>query len=100
MSHIDTLKVYKDAIAVGFTEDQAVYQATSLAEAEYRLESSVGSIDAVRRAELDYSISGVLHTIELLRKDFAGLKWMVLGMGALFAIPVIQDLFNFIKGLV
>jgi hypothetical protein len=90
MSHIDTLKVYKEHVNAGYTEEQALAAVSALDEA-------FDGIDSVRKVELDYAISGVLNQFELLRKDFSGLKWLVVGMGALFAIPIVQNIITYIK---
>lgn len=95
MSHIDTLEVYKDYLKSGYTDQQADCAVHALSDA-------FDGIDAVRKAELDYIIAdtknGILYQIELLRKDFAGLRWLVIGMGGLFAIPIMQSIITFFRG--
>lgn len=94
MSHLDTLKIYKEHLAAGFTEQEAV-------AATKALDSAFDGLDSVRKAELDYSIQSIrtdfAHAFDLLRKDFAGIKWMVFGMGALFAVPIIQQIWSAFK---
>jgi hypothetical protein len=91
MSHVDTLKIFEDLVASGTPSEQARAQVKALDDA-------FDGVDAVRRAELELSMEllrkDFFHSVELLRKDFFGLKLMVLGMAALFAVPVIQKLFT------
>lgn len=86
MSHIDTLQVYKDALGAGYTEEQALYQA-------HILDKSFDSSNFATKEDLGTLKQHMDHHYELIKKDFAGLRWLVLGMGALFAVPIIQNLF-------
>lgn len=85
MSHIDTLRVYEDAIRSGYSEQEARFHVKSLDDA-------FDGVDAIRKAELDLSISGVMREIELLRKNFSFLKWINAGILAIIGVPVLEKL--------
>jgi hypothetical protein len=91
MSHIDTLEVYKDYLKAGYTDKEADCAVHALSDA-------FDGIDSVKKAELDYILLSIKTDFDLLRKDFAGLRWIVIGMGGLFAVPIIQSMIIFFRG--
>lgn len=97
MSHINTLKAFDNFVESGINPEIARAHVILMDE-------SFDGLDAVRKAELDYAISGIKtefnHSFDLLRKDFSHLKWQFYIVGTIFIIPAIQSGYQLIMNLV
>jgi hypothetical protein len=83
MSHSDILNLYKDYQTKGFTEQQAMALIQSL---------DINTLDFVTKSELHYEMgefkAEMRTDFQLLRQEFKGLRWLVIGGGSAIWVTI------------
>jgi len=81
MSHIDVFKAYEDLLAAGVEPEHAKAHVRVLDNALDR----VATKDDLKGLEKD------------INKEIRGLRWFIVGVGTVCALPILQELFKFAR---
>lgn len=80
MEHVNTLRAYKDLMAAGVSETQA--------EAQVNLLNS--SLDHLATKD------DLKNLEKHLSKEIANLRWLIIGAGTIFALPILKGILKFV----